>query len=120
MDTGWQLLAESINSGRALRADAAGLDGVIVNGPARQVMAVLFESRLEGRDFESAWKKARRSLLAPRTSTTTLSARVQEDLDALQEIRPQIQAAYEARDPTVDELAEAAELVDRRLADVAV
>lgn len=118
MDTGWQLLAESIHSGRALRDDADGLDGIAVRGPARQVMAVLVKARLEGRDFEAAWKKARRSLLAPRTSTTGLSLMVQEDLDALNEIRPQIQAAYEAREPTDEELAAAAELVAQRLADL--
>lgn len=74
---------------------------------------------MAGQDFEAAWKKARRALLAPRTSTTGLSMLVQEDLDTLNEIRPQIQAAYEARNPTPAELAEAAEMVDRRLADLA-
>jgi hypothetical protein len=116
METGWQLLAESINTGRALAPDGNGLDGDRIRGPGPEVIAVLIQSRAQGADFETAYLKARRALLPPRTSgSRKLRASVAFDLHCLQELKPYLRAAYEGGQPLDFELAESREMCERRI-----
>lgn len=117
MDTGFQLLAASINAGQALADDGQGFNGRQIRGTGRQMFAVLAEAREDGLGFEAAWKKARRSLLPPRTGDRNLAAGISIDLRLEAEIKAFWRAAYEglvAED--LDDLAEGRQLAEERLA----